>query len=332
MRFSDDDIEFDALSAIRFEELCYDLLSQQKFHRLRWNQGGADNGRDIEALLRIGNSLVGSYEEKWFFECKRWSRGLPVDEISSKFDWAEVEKAQHLVLLTNSYLTRQARDWVEKKLSKCSFRFHEIDGKKLKQILLLREHQNLIEKYFLSQAEKIFLQEFQRWRDYGFFPSSDNFQFFFENLNLEKLTVDEIAFLWIVFAYGVENNGQLKVARAREELYIILKTLTLRQFSVTTQDSPLVDREWQIRLQSHTESFLDASMAVVPTSMKVLFSLNRGDFSQEPEIFYFCRRFSEHSGIEVLLSRDPIIKTSVQLLNVNPLLRADNLLKDLGEA
>ncbi len=70
MLFSEQDINFGTLSSTEFESLCYDLLSQQGFHNLSWRQGGSDNGRDIEALLTIENSLIGSFTEKWFVECK----------------------------------------------------------------------------------------------------------------------------------------------------------------------------------------------------------------------------------------------------------------------
>ena len=83
MLFEEADVDFGKLDASQFEELCFDLLSEAGFYDLCWRQGGADSGRDIEALLAVDNLLVGHYAETWFVECKNHSSGLGVaDPVS----------------------------------------------------------------------------------------------------------------------------------------------------------------------------------------------------------------------------------------------------------
>jgi hypothetical protein len=132
MYFNEDDIDFSKIEDFKkFEEICFDLLYKIGYHSLVWRQGGSDNGRDIEAYFTLSNPLVGPYTEKWYIECKYYTGGVPVDEISSKFDWAEVERAQHLVIITSSYLTTATRTWIEKRMERATFRLHVLEGKAL---------------------------------------------------------------------------------------------------------------------------------------------------------------------------------------------------------
>jgi Restriction endonuclease len=322
MIFSEQDIDFTSLTSTQFESLCYDVLAKQGFHSLSWRQGGSDNGRDIEAQRTLENPLTGTYSEKWFIECKNWSHGLPVDEISSKIDWAEAESAEHLVVLTSSYLTTATRTWLEKRLQKCSFRFHEVDGKKLKCILLLPGYEDLVEKWFLGKPEKLFLDKFKEWKEYGFFPSIDIFQFFFENLSLNKLTSDEIAFLWIVFAYGFEDNRSSEVDRSLCLIYEQLRDLTLQNVPISSDESPLKENNWKVLMSSLRKDLTEYGTDLVSTTLKALLGSPDQPFGQGEDTFYFCRRFSEMSGIEVLLSRSQEVQTKSQLRNFNPLLGA----------
>jgi hypothetical protein len=54
------------------------------YQGLVWRQGGADSGRDIEGRRTVNNPLIGSYNEKWFFECKRFENGVPPEKLNSK--------------------------------------------------------------------------------------------------------------------------------------------------------------------------------------------------------------------------------------------------------
>jgi hypothetical protein len=136
MIYCDDDIDFTRLSGKRFEELCFDILARLGYYDLVWRQGGADNGRNIEGCLDVNNSLVGSYAEKWFFECKNHQAGINVRDISDKIDWAKAEQADHFVLFSSSYLTNNAMTWLEKTKDRCTFNIHVITDKNLKNLIL----------------------------------------------------------------------------------------------------------------------------------------------------------------------------------------------------
>src|ERR1700744_1837673 len=104
MVFTDHDIDFKKLNWKQFEELCYDLLVKFQYHSLAWRQGGADKGRDIEAKRYVTETVIDPFLEKWFVECKCYTHGLPVEEVIEKVSWAEMEKADHFLLIVSSYL------------------------------------------------------------------------------------------------------------------------------------------------------------------------------------------------------------------------------------
>ena len=136
MLYDEDDIDFLKLSDSDFEEVCFDLLLRLGYKSLVWRLGGADNGRDIEGQFAVSNSLTGTYDEKWFFECKRYEAGIPPEQMNSKFAWADAEKPKHLVFLVSSYLTNNARTWLEKISADKAYKVHLVEGKQLKLLLL----------------------------------------------------------------------------------------------------------------------------------------------------------------------------------------------------
>jgi hypothetical protein len=84
MIFTEEDVDFEKIDDKEFEELCFDLLLKFGYQSLIWRQGGADSGRDIEANYAVVNPLIGSYIERWFIECKKYSGGVPNTVIESK--------------------------------------------------------------------------------------------------------------------------------------------------------------------------------------------------------------------------------------------------------
>ncbi len=114
MFFEESDINFKKISDTQFEELCFELLLRLGYKKLTWRQGSADNGRDIEGELLVNNSLIENYSEKWFFECKNYSKGVPPEKLYSKIAWADAEKPHHLTLLISSHLSNNSRTWLEK--------------------------------------------------------------------------------------------------------------------------------------------------------------------------------------------------------------------------
>ncbi|ULO04853.1 restriction endonuclease [Paenibacillus sp. 19GGS1-52] len=218
MYFSEDDINFDLLtSSIQFEELSYDLLSRQGFHTLKWRQGGADNGRDIEALYTTGNPLTGPITEKWFIECKYYTNGVPLNEISTKFDWASVEWARHLVVITSSYLTTATRSWVDLRMQHERFLFHLIEGKQLKSLIL--QFPDIVIKYFKSESEKLLIDLIRSWTYHNVLPNRRALSILIKDLDYTKLTPYELSFLSIASAISTGGLDYASVHEGLEERF-----------------------------------------------------------------------------------------------------------------
>ncbi|KTS70912.1 hypothetical protein NS115_24560, partial [Paenibacillus jamilae] len=136
MLFKEEDIQFERITPRKFEELCFDILLRMGYQSLIWRQGGADQGRDIEGKFIVNNQLVGTIEERWFFECKHYTNGVPVEQISTKIAWADAEGPNHFVLFTSSYLSNSSRQWLEKMQKGRPYKIHIIEGKIIKHLIV----------------------------------------------------------------------------------------------------------------------------------------------------------------------------------------------------
>lgn len=194
MIFEEDDIKFEKLNDNQFEELCFDILQKLGFYSHVWRQGGADSGRDLEVRHPVHNPLVGFYEERWFVECKLYSKGVPPEQINPKISWADAEMPQHLAIMTGSYLTNNARTWLEKIEPQKAYRIHLIEGKKLKQLLLV--FPELISKYFIDEHFKLLQGAYSNWIVHNLPPSSEALSVIHTAVDVKKLSVDELVFLW----------------------------------------------------------------------------------------------------------------------------------------
>ena len=194
MIFEEHDIDFSKLNEKKFEELCFDLLLRLDFRGLIWRQGGADSGRDIEGKRTVNDQLVGEYEEKWFFECKHYEKGVPVDAVNSKIAWADAEKPQNLVIITSSYLSNSCRIWLEKIIQDKPYAVHIVEGKKLKNIIL--GFPTLVSDYFIDQYSKLLIDNRKIWLIHDLIPEPEIIFTLVNNIITEKLSFDELAFLW----------------------------------------------------------------------------------------------------------------------------------------
>ncbi|RWY48175.1 restriction endonuclease [Mucilaginibacter gilvus] len=203
MIFTDDDIDFTKIDWIQFEELCYDLLVKYHFHSMAWRQGGADNGRDIEAKRYITDSIVSPYQEQWFVECKRYSNGLPLEQIVEKVNWARVEKADHFLLIVSSYITTATREWLDKAKKTEAFKIHVIEGKFLKQQLLL--FPNIIVKYFADDNVRLVRSLLMHWVTHHILPTPKALFDLYQNLDFSKLNHQELGFMWHSYVKSEEE-------------------------------------------------------------------------------------------------------------------------------
>jgi hypothetical protein len=203
MVFREEDIDFDRLDFKQFEELCYDLLVRFRFHSMSWRQGGADHGRDIEAHRHVTDTLASPYSEKWFVECKRHSNGLALDQITDKISWARVERADHFLLIVSSYLTTATRDWLEKAQNSEHFRIHLIEGKLLKQQILL--FPDLFVHYFADDHVRLVRSLLMNWVSHHILPGPKALYDLYHHLNFAQLNGQELGFLWHAYAQNEDS-------------------------------------------------------------------------------------------------------------------------------
>jgi len=210
MVYKKEDIKFESISPISFENLCYDLVVKYGYTNVIWRKGGADDGRDIEAKL-IFNNAIKSKQTKWFFECKHYTKGVPPEHLNSKITWADAEQPDFLIIFCSSYISNNARDWLEKISNSKNYEITIIEGEEIKERLL--NYPELIEQYFsISRYEKLFkdIKDFKN--KFNIEPSYELIKEIVVNINPEKLSIQEICFLLISF-YKQYNDFYLRNER-----------------------------------------------------------------------------------------------------------------------
>lgn len=198
MLYVERDIDFTIIKDGKmFEELCFDLLIRLGFKRLKWCQGGSDNGRDMEGYLGNSNALIGSYDEKWFFECKHHSKGINPEAIFSKIAWADSGRPKHFALFTSTYITTPTETWFEGIKSQGKFyKMSIIEGKQLKQLILM--FPDLIKKYFISESQKLLHETEINWVVRNILPSIDTLYYLYKNIDYKILEENDLVFLVIM--------------------------------------------------------------------------------------------------------------------------------------
>lgn len=192
--FEEKDINFTQLTDAEFEEMCFDILIDLGFVNLQWRRGGADNGRDIEGYKLDQNTLTGPYKEKWFFECKRYTNGVPPTDLNSKLAWADAEKPKHLVFFISSYITTGARTWLEKIEGEKFYKLHVIEEKELKQLLL--KHPRINRAYFSSDLQRLVSETMRSWLLHNLIPEPELLRTLLENDDFDKFSINQLSFLW----------------------------------------------------------------------------------------------------------------------------------------
>lgn len=204
MKYRIEDIKFDEITPRQFENLCYDLLVKYNFRNLIWREGGADNGRDIEATLSF-STMLNNKETKWFIECKHYtSGGVPPNDLNSKIAWADAEQPDYLVFFISSYLTNGARTWIDKIIPQKQYDITIVEGEQLKNRLL--KYPELIERYFSkNRYEKLFKDVRDYKVKFNINPSFEFLKEIIDNIDLERLSDEEIGFLLINFYSQYES-------------------------------------------------------------------------------------------------------------------------------
>lgn len=198
MKYSKHDIHFEQISPRAFENLCYDLLINYGFQNLVWREGGADNGRDLEASY-IFNNPVTPKETKFFFECKHYTTGgVPPEHLNSKIAWADAELPNTLVIFTSSYLTNNSRTWLEKLSPQKSYDIICIEGEELKERLV--NYPELVERYFSQNRYEQMLKDIKDYKaKFAINPSFEFLKEIIENVDLTKLDLEDFGFILLNF-------------------------------------------------------------------------------------------------------------------------------------
>ncbi|WP_291138895.1 restriction endonuclease [Flavobacterium sp. UBA7663] len=211
MKYKIEDISFEKISPKAFENLCYDLLVNYNFHNLIWRDGGGDNGRDIEANSNYSNPFT-KIEQKWFFECKHYSAGVPPADLNSKIAWADAEQPNFLVFFISSYITTAARTWLEKISPQKNYKIILIEGPELKNRIV--QYSDLVERYFSeNHYEKLFKDIKDYKVKFNINPSYEVLKEIIENIDLDKLDIEDFGF--IIFNF----YDQYKAFEARNDHY-----------------------------------------------------------------------------------------------------------------
>ena len=95
-----------------FEELCYELVGYEGFTNLQWRGGSGDKGRDIQAEFISDQPGGMTRVEKWWFQCKRYSKHISRSDIGDAFDHADAENIDYFIIISSNNLTPQFLDLI----------------------------------------------------------------------------------------------------------------------------------------------------------------------------------------------------------------------------
>lgn len=188
------------LSAHEFENLTYDILRLSGFENLTWRTPGADGGRDIDGIVFITDASGQRDTQRWYVECKRYDSSISWPILWQKLAYADVKKADFLLLSTNSNPSPQCEtqiaEWNRTARSPRVrvWRSYDLDH-------LIRLHGVVALKYGLREPTSAF--------DYDFG-------------GLSELLTKTVQASYVANSLGLESNRALEAAAAISEL------LTLR--------------------------------------------------------------------------------------------------------
>ena len=194
MIYNQGDIDFSKLTPKEFENLCYELVTGDGFQSVKWNQGGADGGRDIEATLPFSSPYTNLTFTKWFFECKLYTQGVPPEDLNSKIAWADAKQPDFLVIFTSSYITKGAREWLDDIQKQKQYKIIVIEGVELKDRLVKQQH--LIARYFRADKYMELYKDILRHNAiYKLVPSIEMVDDILKNVDPARFELQDIGFL-----------------------------------------------------------------------------------------------------------------------------------------
>lgn len=298
-----DDVDFSQLSPTQFEELCFDLLVERGYQKLVWRQGGADSGRDIQGTREVESGLVNPFEETWFFECKRYEAGVPPEALNSKIAWADAERPNHLVFMIASYISNNARTWVEAIARNKFYQIHLIEGKQLKTLVSLSPR--LMERYFLSDIQELMRQAQRAWVVHNLIPEPQLIRTLAETDNLLQYTPPQLAFLWSAMKIRFDElnqNMEDSWGDSYDHFFGILK-----HHANTTKPVVVASEHWSLI----EEQLGTAAHDLVYNN---IYAVQVGHVVNQVEsiALYSLVRDSEGEGLEVIVYQNSSLSTKIR--------------------
>lgn len=117
-----EELSFQHLSPVQFEQLCFELLGAMGYENCDWRKGTAklaspaDDGCDIlcQWSARYPDGTVAI--EEWAVECKhcRDGAGVPTRELLGVLGFAMAEKPGKVLLITSGFLSNAAKEHIRK--------------------------------------------------------------------------------------------------------------------------------------------------------------------------------------------------------------------------
>jgi hypothetical protein len=161
-------IHFNNLTAVGFEEFCFDLLHRVGFSNLDWRKGTpknsspADSGRDIVAYQRREDVDGDHSLDVWFVDCKHYRKAVPPTELQNALAWAEAESPNVLLFVASGYFSNPAKDYLEKyrQSRKPRFRIKTWEKPQLERVIggrrsLLYEYNLIKESHKIRSLQQI---------------------------------------------------------------------------------------------------------------------------------------------------------------------------------
>ncbi|MHC1782322.1 MAG: restriction endonuclease [Anaerolineaceae bacterium] len=316
MILSDENIDFLSISDTLFEEVCFETLFELGFKGLIWRQGGADNGRDIEGYFQTQNPLIDGVIEKWFFECKRYEGGVPPEQLNSKIAWADAEKPKHLVFFISSYLSNNARTWLEKISQDKPYHIHVIESVLLKKIIIRFE--NIVNKYFMNQYEKLLFEAQRNWLVHNIFPDVSTLMILSYHLDFSKLTNKELGFFWTVAKHREGELDELLV----DDQQLILDRFFFEIANRSNTKNPIITEDLDISTIQITHGINDWEITY-PNYIIAKLILNK---STRPIPAIYSLIFdSEGEGVETLVQATSDFPTLIRSIKKKAKTEARNI-------
>ncbi|SEC88468.1 Restriction endonuclease [Streptomyces sp. 3213] len=110
---------YDDLTDTEFEGFCFELMQELGFVNVDWRKGTglnaspADNGRDIVAEWHVTDVDGSVHVERWFVDCKKYTKGVPPEKISGLLAWATAERANVALVIASSFLSNPCKEFIK---------------------------------------------------------------------------------------------------------------------------------------------------------------------------------------------------------------------------